>query len=136
MSLLIEKPQEKDIKDMLQLDKHIQKDMMLEKLKRGELLVAREDGKIVGYVRYGLLWDELPFLSLIFVSTNVQKQRVGSQLMDAWEKEMQKNGHKKVLTSSLANETAQHFYRKRGYRDVGSFVMPGEAAEIFFLKEF
>jgi hypothetical protein len=48
---------------------------------------------------------------------------------------MKEKSYNKVLTSSLADETAQHFYRKRGYRDIGSFVLPGEAAEIFFLKE-
>ena len=114
MSLVIGQPQKKDIEEMLLLDTHIDKNMMVEKQRSGELFVARVDDKIVGYIRYGLLWDLLPFLSLIIVSESAQNIGIGSQLMDAWEEAMRQKGYKKVLTSSLADETAQHFYRKRG----------------------
>ena len=35
----------------------------------------------------------------------------------------------------MLDEDAQHFWRKVGYRDFGAFVLPGEAAEILFLKQ-
>ncbi len=38
------------------------------------------------------------------------------------------------MTSSLANELAQHFYRKNGYQDIGGFVLPEEPLEIIFYK--
>ncbi len=120
---------------MLVFDKHINRDTMLKKLQSGELFVARDNGNIVGYARYGFFWDELPFLNLIIVSTKAREQGVGTMMMDHWEEAMRLQGFKKVLTSSLVDETAQHFYRKRGYHDIGSFVLPGETTEILFLKE-
>lgn len=45
-----------------------------------------------------------------------------------------KLGHDSVMTSSLSNERAQHLYRRLGYVDVGSLLMPDEPLEIVFLK--
>lgn len=56
-------------------------------------------------------------------------------LVEHWEETMKDAGFKQVLTSSLANESAQNFYRKLGYRGVGSFVLPQEASELIFDKE-
>jgi len=48
---------------------------------------------------------------------------------------MKTQGYKKVLTSTLSNEDAQHFYRKLGYKDCGSLLLPDEPLEIIFIKE-
>ena len=49
-----------------------------------------------------------------------------------------KQGCGMVLTSTQVDETAQHFYRKNGYKDCGSLVMniPGyeQPMEIFLSK--
>jgi hypothetical protein len=44
-------------------------------------------------------------------------------------------GFTQVMTSTLSNEDAQHFYRKLGYRDVGALLLPDEPLEIILLKE-
>ena len=38
-------------------------------------------------------------------------------------KVLNKQGYGVVLTSTQVDETAQHFYRKNGYKDCGSLVM-------------
>ena len=47
-------------------------------------------------------------------------------------------GYGMVLTSTQVDETAQHFYRKNGYKDCGSLVMniPGyeQPMEMFLSK--
>jgi hypothetical protein len=44
-----------------------------------------------------------------------------------------------VMTSAQADESAQHFYRKLGYRDAGCLILDQpplkQPAEIFFLKQ-
>ena len=40
-----------------------------------------------------------------------------------------------VMTSTLSTETAQHFYRKLKYTDVGSLILKREPLEIIFMKE-
>ncbi len=59
----------------------------------------------------------------------------GRALVQHGEKLMQRNGFTQVLTSTLANENAQHFYRYLGYLDTGALFMPGEATEIILLKD-
>ena len=39
------------------------------------------------------------------------------------------------MTSTQANETSQHFYRKLGYRDMGGFTPFGEEYEIIMGKQ-
>lgn len=38
------------------------------------------------------------------------------------------------MTSSMSDESAQHFFRKLGYRDAGALLLPDETLEILFLK--
>ena len=40
-----------------------------------------------------------------------------------------------VLTSTLSNEQAQFFYRKNGYTDCGSLLLPEEPLEIILRKD-
>ena len=51
-----------------------------------------------------------------------------------WEKEMKSNGHSRVLTSTMTQEKGQHFFRKFGYRDVGTFYDDGEGLELILEK--
>jgi ribosomal protein S18 acetylase RimI-like enzyme len=59
---------------------------------------------------------------------------LGQQLVLFWEDEMKKHGYTIVMTSSFSNEEAQHFYRKIGYKDSGSLLLPNEPLEIIFTK--
>jgi len=52
------------------------------------------------------------------------------------ESEMRKLGYARVLTSTLSTETAQYFYQKRGYKNIGGFNLSDEPYEIIFQKEF
>jgi len=60
----------------------------------------------------------------------------GTQAMKHWENEMQSLGYDLVMTSTQANEQAQHFYRKLGYNDSGCLLLHNDPAEIFFVKNF
>jgi ribosomal protein S18 acetylase RimI-like enzyme len=44
--------------------------------------------------------------------------------MAFWEADMRRRGYDLVMTSTQSDEEAQHFYRKLGYRDCGSFELP------------
>ena len=52
-----------------------------------------------------------------------------------WEKQMKMKGYDLVMTSSLSNEAAQHFYRKLNYVDSGALLFPEEPLEIIFMKK-
>ena len=60
--------------------------------------------------------------------------------MAHWEDEMRSFGYKAIMISTQADESGQHFYRKLGYKDMGSIVIGGilpynqQALEIFMGK--
>ncbi len=48
---------------------------------------------------------------------------------------MIKKGFKICMTSTQANESAQNFYRKLGYKDAGCLLLEKEPLEIFLMKK-
>jgi ribosomal protein S18 acetylase RimI-like enzyme len=80
-------------------------------------------------MRYNLFWDNTPFLTLIYIDDAYQGKGYGRQAMLHWENEMRELGYKMVMTSTQADEQAQHFYRKLGYLDRGCLVLDNTPCE-------
>ena len=74
-------------------------------------------------------------MNLLYILEGHRKEGFGGQLMACWERQMRAAGHKLVMTSTRSDEQAQHFYRKAGYVDCGSLLLPGEPLEILFRKD-
>ena len=109
--------------------------MVLLKLGSDEIYLLHVDGEFAGWLRYGLFWDKHPFMNMLFVLEPYRNQGFGKRLVSKWEEDMVALGHNIVMTSTMSNEEAQHFYRKMGYRDIGGLIMPNEPQELIFLKE-
>ena len=92
----------------------------------------------IGVMRYNLLWDNTPFLTLIYIEKSSQGRGFGRQAMLAWENEMREFGYKMVMTSTQVDEEAQHFYRELGYLERGGIFLDNtplaQAQEMFLLK--
>ncbi len=120
------------------LDRHLPEEEFLLKVRDKRGYVLEEDDKLVGLLRYNLFWDNTPFCTLLFVDWPYQKKGYGRMLMEHWESEMKEKGYGMLLTSTQADEEAQHFYRKLGYKDCGGFVptVPGyeQPMELFLEK--
>lgn len=100
-----------------------------------ERVFVFEDGSaLLGFLRWGLFWDDMPFMNLVFVLPDHRGLGIGRALIRAWEDRCRTAGNQLVMTSTLANEKAQHFYRKLGYKDSGCLLLPNEALEIIFTK--
>lgn len=100
--------------------------------------VLWEGEQPVGLMHHCVLWDNLPFLNLLYVPENQRGKGFGTQAMAHWEREMKDQGYKMVLLSTQADESAQHFYRKLGYVDCGGLVFQNtpfdQPTELFFRK--
>ena len=81
-------------------------------------------GDPAGILRFSLFWDEIPFCDLIRIREDARGKGCGRALMAHWEKDMAARGFDLALTSTQADEEAQHFYRALGYRDCGAFTLP------------
>lgn len=122
--------------DALQaLDHHLSADRLVQKITQKEIIVAKIDHELVGWLRFGYFWDNIPFMNLLFVLESHRGQGIATQLIAHWEETLRAQRYDQVLTSTLADETAQHLYRKLGYTDCGALFLPAEAAEIFLRKQ-
>lgn len=116
---------------------HIGRDRIEEKVARQEFIVARQDDHLVGFLRYGYFWDDVPFMYGLWVQEDLRSEGFGTRLISFWEEEMRKLGYDSVLTSTLStNVRAQQLYRRLGYEDNGCLLMPGEPLEVLLLKVF
>lgn len=123
-----------DLAVLSELDRHVSADDRAGLVSAGRVMVVEIDGDVVACLRWGLFWDEVPFMNFLWVLSDRRGQGIGTILVDAWERSQRTAGHRFVLTSTVSAETAQHFYRKLGYVDSGALFLPDEPAELLFRK--
>ena len=114
---------------------HIFEEILDTKIKLKEIYIVEENNEKIGWLRFSLFWDNIPFMNMIYFVNEYRGKGYGRKLIEYWEKEMNQKGHKNVLTSTLSNEEAQHFYRKLGYNEIGGFKLLEEPFEIIFHKK-
>lgn len=114
-------------------DMHIEPSILLNQLKDNKIFIIEQNKNFVGWLRYNLFWDSIPFLNMLFIIEQYQKKGYGTLLLTTWENSI-KDKYNIVMTSTQANECSQHFYRKLGYFDIGGFIPPNESYELILLK--
>lgn len=132
---LIRYANESDLPLLVEHDKHIAKDELQNTVRLQRVLILENEDGFAGWLRYNLFWDNTPFMNMLYLLENFRGRGLGGQLTAFWENEMRQQGYKEVLTSTLSDEHAQFFYRKHGYVDCGSLLLPGEPLEIIFMKK-
>lgn len=125
----------KDIDFLSEYDKHVRKEELRTGIALERILVAEEEGKPVGWLRWNLFWDNTPFMNMLYLLEGYRNRGYGKALVSCWEKKMEEAGFGTVMTSTLSNEEAQHFYRRLRYVDSGALLLPGEPLEIIFTKQ-
>ncbi len=121
--------------DYLEERDHIGRETIGQKIARREFIVAHRDDQRVGFLRYNYFWDDMPFMNLLWVQEELRSKGFGTRLISFWEEEMRKLGYDSIMTSTLStNVRAQLLYRRFGYEDSGSLLIPGDPLEILFLK--
>ena len=124
-----------DIDILTANDKHVDKQEMLNLISLNRVYVMEEDGKFIGWLRYNLFWDHIPFMNMICLNDSERGKGYGRKFVEFWEDEMRKLGYKKVMTSTASDEFAQHFYIKLGYSTIGGFIPFGEKFEMMLSKK-
>ena len=121
------------------LDKYIADSELTLKINEKRCYVIMDNDKPVGVMRYNLFWDLIPFLTLIYFEEEFRGRGYGTKAMLYWEDEMCKLGYKLSMTSTMVEESSQHFYRKLGYKDCGCLIkdIPPyvETMEMFMMKQ-
>jgi GNAT superfamily N-acetyltransferase len=125
---------EGDLRFLGNLDRHVSERELSRVVASGRVLIGEVEDSAVGFLRWGMFWDAIPFMNLLYVLPESRGQGVGTTLISAWERSQVSAGHSAVLTSTSAAERAQHLYRGLGYLDSGSLLLPGEPAELILRK--
>lgn len=123
-----------DIAYLAKKDVHIRASELQNLIPLKRILLLEADGAPAGWLRYNLFWDNTPFMNLLQVEEPFRGRGFGKALVRFWEKQMAAQGFAGVMTSTQANENAQHFYRHLGYKTIGGFFPPGEEYELLFYK--
>lgn len=131
----IEFSTEADYEYIIKRDRHILESLVISKIKGNEILILRnEESQNIGWMRYGYFWDNTPFMNLLWIDEEYRNNGFGKETVLHWEELMKHKGFKLVMTSTQANEEAQHFYRKLGYLDSGCLLLENEPLEIIMTK--
>ena len=118
------------------IDKNFAEDKEFElKIRDKRGYVIFDDDKPIGVMRYNLIWDYIPFLTLIHLVDDYQGKGFGTQAMLHWENEMRELGCEMVMTSTQVDEQGQFFYRKLGYVDKGGIFFDDQPQEMFMYKK-
>ena len=124
---------------LFSVDQHMPESEFEYKVQTKRAYILCLNDKPTGLVRYNLFWDNTTFCTLLFIEEEYQRKGYGKQLMEYWEQDMKRQGYGMLLTSTQVDETAQHFYRKLGYKDCGGFVIDisayAQPMELFLIKE-
>lgn len=124
-----------DIEILSTYDKHIRITELESSVSHGRVIVAEDNETFIGWLRWNLFWDKTPFMNMLFILDQHRSCGYGRKMVAYWEKQMKTKGYDLVMTSSLSNEAAQHFYRKLNYMDSGAILLPEEPLEIIFVKK-
>ncbi len=123
-----------DLDALQKADRHIRGTELEDCIRSKRILMMFSGETFIGWLRFGRFWDEIPFMNMLYFREEYRGKGYGARLVRFWEEEMRKSGTSLLLTSTRSDEQAQHFYRKLGYTDCGSLLLPGEPAELFLLK--
>jgi N-acetylglutamate synthase-like GNAT family acetyltransferase len=123
--------------DFVSRDGFIPKEVVARKIDLGEVVVAEVDGELIGYLRLEYLWSLLPYLALIWVAPERQKQGGGQAMLAFVSQFLRENGHDALYSSSQADEPApQAWHRHVGFEECGIItgINTDGVGEIFFRK--
>jgi ribosomal protein S18 acetylase RimI-like enzyme len=115
-------------------EQHISNEILENKIDNKEVYVVQANEHLIGWLRYNLFWDNVPFMNKLYLLEEYRKKGIGKRLVKYWEESMKRKGYKNVLTSTQSNEEAQHFYRKIGYTEIGGLKYLNDPFEIIFYK--
>jgi len=132
--MTIRHAEDRDLLWLTTHDRHVCEEILKRKIREREIFIIEKENETIGWLRYNLFWDMIPFMNMLVILEDLRGKGFGKQLVRYWENEMREMGYKNVLTSTLSNEDAQNFYRKIGYRDIGGFTLLDEPLEIILHK--
>ena len=132
MSVILRPASESDLDFLEGMSPSLEHAALIAQITSGRLHVIGVGSTPVGFIKSCILWSTLPFLEVIEIAGPHRKLGHGRAAVQAWEDEMAGRGFDLVITSTHADGSAQHFWRKLGYTDCGVLTVRKKPTEVFF----
>ncbi|OFZ46929.1 MAG: hypothetical protein A2381_03785 [Bdellovibrionales bacterium RIFOXYB1_FULL_37_110] len=104
-----------------------------------QIILAKMQGIVIGYLRLNYLWYTTPFIDLIIVEKEHRKKGIGKALLELIITELKNDGKKMILTSTQStNQEARRWNESAGFLEIGSLktLHEGGSEELFYRKDF
>lgn len=70
-----------DFELLVKHDRHIQKEVLRDCLEQSRILIGSKDGLFLGWLRYNLFWDIVPFMNMLHFEEEQRGKGFGTQLV-------------------------------------------------------
>jgi GNAT superfamily N-acetyltransferase len=122
--------------DFLQQRSHASAKILKRKVEWQEIVVAEWKGNPIGSLQFEYLWSLVPYIALIYVLPEYQRQGVGRALLHFVETVLREQGHRVLYSSSQVDESdPQAWHRQVGFEECGIIAGINKGvSELFFRK--
>ncbi|MDE7280052.1 MAG: GNAT family N-acetyltransferase, partial [Oscillospiraceae bacterium] len=100
MKIIVRPARPEDLEVLSKADRHVSREKMEKLVSDGFVLIAEHGKDFAGWLRYGLFWDEIPFMNMLFVLEEYRGNGVGTALARELERLAAEKGHSAVMTST------------------------------------
>ncbi len=126
------KPEDYDL--ITSFDSTIDRKRFLLWTENKQAVISLVDGEFAGWLQFGMFMEKLPFINRLYLFEEYQRQGIGTGMVRFWECEMLDRGFSQLMLSTEKTNSALEFYKKLGYRELGSFDYFGEHDELLLGK--
>ncbi len=92
------------------------------KITHAEILIIKQDDIPIWCLRFSYFWEKIPFMDHLVIGEKYRGKWRWTIAVNRREQMMSDAWYSYVMTSTEAWLTAQHFYRKLWYVDIGSLL--------------
>lgn len=123
--------------EFLKRNSHISENVISRKIEWEEIFVAEIKENLIGFLQLEYLWSSVPYISLIKVLPDYQRQGIGKSLLKFAEDFLRDKNFKSLYSSSQADEfEPQAWHRHIGFEECGIIAGINDGiGEIFFVKK-
>ena len=133
---------EEDFRRVRKFDPHsqyIDPEKIKNKINQQEIIIALQDNKIVGIIKFSFFWATRPYLDLIYIDEKLRKSGVGKKLLKFLEDYLVKEGYCYLFTSAEYDEKEpQAWHKYMGFKVCGVLdkinLPKDKTKEVFFYK--
>lgn len=120
MSATVRLAREADIPALERLDRWPRKHIWRQKIAAGEVIVLESDERVVGLIRYAVLWTTVPFMGLIEIEAAHRGKGYSRLMLSFLIEHLRAQGRVALLSSSQTDEpAAQRWHLHMGFHSNG-----------------